>query len=82
MRKYIGEMIWFSGLFFVIFVLVSLGGCCNASTVSVPGSQREVCSPLQKGRVSDKGSEYENDSDARRLEALKCLAPSRLKAGK
>lgn len=56
MKSYIGEIIWLSGLAFVIFVLLStLGGCCHASIKQIPGSQEILSPEFPEGRKPDKG---------------------------
>lgn len=57
MKRYIGEMIWFAllGSLLVLFMFL-LGGCCYASTESVPGEKRVLSPEVPFRSGQDKGA--------------------------
>lgn len=62
--------------FLAVLFLMSLGGCCYASSETFSGEQRSSVEILSQGKLQDEGREYGSGADARRLETLNGLPQS------
>lgn len=80
MKRYIGELIWFSLAALLLLIITTLGGCYASI-------EKEICvevpfrSCVPEGRSANEGPQYRPGPDAGRLETVTCPAPAPSKLG-